>query len=130
MTAILVLPILLLTLLSPCLNRAHSPLFLVPLLLTLFILLTTLLSNYLVRRARFKESQRVSRMLTEAAAREREGEEAAARVAMGMEKGFGGRVVAFLFGVIGFIAGLAGLVLVLVSVQTHRMKSPCWHAFS
>ena len=53
-------------------------------------------------------------MLTEAAAREREGEESAARVAMGLDKGIWGRFVGFALGVIGFIAGLTGVIIVTV----------------
>ncbi|ORX37835.1 hypothetical protein BD324DRAFT_623489 [Kockovaella imperatae] len=122
-TVILHIPLVLLILLNPCLNRAHSPLFLIPFILTAVTLLFSLLSSYLVRRAKWKESQRITRMLTEAAVREREGEESAARVAMGLEKGVWGRFVGFLRGVIGLLAGLAGLVLVVLLVIDSSIRA-------
>ncbi|OCF62152.1 hypothetical protein L486_01819 [Kwoniella mangroviensis CBS 10435] len=112
-TLILHIPILFLALLSPSLKRSHAPLILVPLLLTGSTLIFTLLSNFLVRRAKKQESLRISRMLTEAAGRERASEEGTARALVGVQrKGFWGRILGFFGGVFGLIAGLAGLVLV------------------
>ncbi|WVW86983.1 hypothetical protein I302_109039 [Kwoniella bestiolae CBS 10118] len=112
-TLILHIPILFLALLSPSLKRAHAPLILVPLLLTGSTLIFTLLSNFLVRRAKKQESLRISRMLTDAAGRERASEEGTARALVGVQrKGFWGRIVGFFGGVFGLIAGLAGLILV------------------
>ncbi|WWC95765.1 hypothetical protein V866_002631 [Kwoniella sp. B9012] len=112
-TLILHIPILFLALLSPSLKRSHAPLILVPLVLTGSTLIFTLLSNFLVRRAKKQESLRISRMLTEAAGRERASEEGTARALVGVQrKGFWGRILGFFGGVFGLIAGLAGLVLV------------------
>lgn len=115
LTLIIHFPILLLILLNHSLRRKHSPLFLVPFGLTFGILVVTLLSNYLVRRARWKESQKVRRMLTEAAARERHGDESGARAAVGLERGVCSSLLGFLSGVFGLAAGLASLILVGVS---------------
>jgi len=106
-----------LALLVPPLKSAHAPLILVPFILTAATAFFALLSNYLVRRARYNESQRVVRMLTDAASREsRTGEEATARALVGMQgKGVWGRFVAFISGVAGFVAGLAAVTLVTVS---------------
>lgn len=116
LTLLLHLPLSLLALLSPPLRAAHAPLIVIPLSLSAFTLLLTLLSNYLVRRARWKESQRITRMLTDAAARERGNpEENISRALVGVQgRGVWGRFVGFLSGVIGLIAGLTGLILVTV----------------
>ncbi|WWC65769.1 uncharacterized protein I303_108391 [Kwoniella dejecticola CBS 10117] len=112
-TLILHIPIIFLSLLSPSLKRNHAPLILVPLVLTASTLIFTLLANFLVRRAKKQESLRISRMLTEAAGRERASEESTARALVGVQgKGFWGRLLGFFGGVVGLIAGLTGLVLV------------------
>ena len=56
-------------------------------------------------------------MLTDAASREaRNGDEATARALVGIQgKGVWGRFLAFISGVAGLIAGLAGVFLVVVS---------------
>ena len=89
---------------------------LVPFILTASTAFFALLSNYLVRRARYKESQRIVRMLTDAAAREsRNTEESNARALVGVQgKGVWGRLVSFISGVTGLIAGLAAVVIVTV----------------
>ncbi|WWC73747.1 uncharacterized protein I206_107719 [Kwoniella pini CBS 10737] len=116
-TLILHIPIIFLTLLSPSLKRNHTPLILAPLVLTASTLIFTLLANFLVRRAKKQESLRISRMLTEAAGRERASEESTARALVGVQgKGFWGRLVGFFGGVIGLIAGLTGLILVSLLV--------------
>jgi hypothetical protein len=113
----LLVPILLLSLLSPPLKRIHNPLLLLPLLLTLFTGLLTLLSSFLVRRARTKESRRVVRMVTDGVGQGHAvGDEVVARALVGMDKRkWYHKVLSFLGGVVGFIAGLASLLLVLVS---------------
>ncbi|WWC92749.1 uncharacterized protein L201_007708 [Kwoniella dendrophila CBS 6074] len=112
-TLILHIPILFLTLLTPSLKRSHTPLIIIPLVLTVSTLIFTLLSNGLVRRAKKKESLRITRMLTDAAGRERANEEATARALVGVQgKGFWSRLLGFFGGVIGLIAGLAGMILV------------------
>lgn len=69
----------------------------------------------MVRRARWKESQRISRMIADAASREHAGEERSARAAVGLQKGgVWSRIKGFLSGVLGFIAGLAGVILITV----------------
>jgi hypothetical protein len=116
LTLLLHLPLSLLALLSPPLRAAHAPLIVIPLSLSALTLFLTLLSNYLVRRARWKESQRITRMLTDAAARERGNpEENISRALVGVQgRGVWGRFVGFLSGVIGLVAGLTGLILITV----------------
>jgi len=89
----------------------------VPLTVSLLTHILTLLANFLVRRARRIESERVIRRLTEAAQRERVGEdENVARAIVGMQgKGIWGRFVGFIGGILGLVAGLAGMILVVVS---------------
>ena len=55
-------------------------------------------------------------MLTEAAARERSGDEAGARAAVGLQKSVWRRVIGFIGGLLGFISGLVGLIVVAVRV--------------
>ncbi|WVQ96013.1 hypothetical protein IAU59_003113 [Kwoniella sp. CBS 9459] len=114
-TLLLHIPVLFIALLSPSQKRAHSPLIVIPLALTALTLIFTLLSNFLVRRARKRESERICRMLTDAAGRERAGEETTARALVGVQgKGFWGRVGGFISGLFGLIAGLAGSIIVLL----------------
>ncbi|OCF43814.1 hypothetical protein I317_02256 [Kwoniella heveanensis CBS 569] len=114
-TLLLHIPILFIALLSPSQKRAHSPLIVVPLALTALTLIFTLLSNFLVRRAKKRESERICRMLTDAAGRERAGEDSTARALVGVQgKGFWGRVAGFIGGLFGLIAGLAGSIIVLL----------------
>ena len=126
-TTILLFPMFLLTWLNPTLFRAHIPIMIVPATLTIIVLLTTLLSNYLVRRAKWKESQRIQRMITDAAARERIGDESSAMAALGLQNGVWGSFVVFVLGVIGFVAGLAGLLVVIVRLLLicHPWKPDC-----
>ncbi|WVR08105.1 hypothetical protein IAU60_005151 [Kwoniella sp. DSM 27419] len=112
-TLLLHIPIIFLVLLSPSLKRAHTPLIAIPLVLAASTLIFTLLSNFLVRRAKKRESQRICRMLTDAAGRERAGDESTARALVGVQgKGVWGRVVGFVGGLIGLIAGLLGMIIV------------------
>ncbi|KAK8849618.1 hypothetical protein IAR55_004953 [Kwoniella newhampshirensis] len=107
------IPIILLVFISKPLRLAHSPLILIPLTLTALTLVFTLLSNYLVRRAKMLESQRICRMLTDAAGRERAGDENVARALVGVQgRGFWGRIFGFIGGLVGLIAGLAGVIVV------------------
>ncbi|WRT69643.1 uncharacterized protein IL334_006632 [Kwoniella shivajii] len=135
-TFLLHIPIIFLVLLSPSLKRAHVPLILIPLVVTASTLIFTLLSNFLVRRAKKRESMRISRMLTDAAGRERANEEATARALVGIQgKGFWGRIVGFLGGVVGLIAGLTGLILVLLllidlSISAYDGSLPLPSSFS
>jgi hypothetical protein len=125
LTTVLLFPVLLLVLISPSLKTAHAPLLLIPLLTTMATLLFTILSNYLVRRAHTKESQRVVRMLTDAAgSARREGDEAVARALVGLEApGVWNKIVGFFSGIIGLVAGLASLIIVTVSLQVSRTVS-------
>jgi hypothetical protein len=127
LTTVLLFPVLLLVLISPSLKTAHAPLILIPLLTTMATLLFTILSNYLVRRAHTKESQRVVRMLTDAAgSARREGDEAVARALVGLEApGVWNKIVGFFSGIIGLIAGLASLIIVTVSLQAYKRHSSC-----
>ncbi|KAI9639024.1 uncharacterized protein MKK02DRAFT_31286 [Dioszegia hungarica] len=112
LTTLIAIPFILVTLFSPPVYAIHDPLLLVPFVLTACCLVFTLLSNYLVRRARYKESQRIVRMLTDAAGRERAvGEEGTARALVGIQGSMWGRFVGFMSGIGGFIAGLAGLII-------------------
>lgn len=113
-------------LLSPPLNRAHAPLFLVPFFLTFLTLAFSLLSNFLVRRARRLESERICRMLTDVAGRERAGgDEGVARALVGMQgKGAWGRFVGFILSVLELIAGLAGVIIVTVCCNLSAYQ-PC-----
>lgn len=116
LTLLIAIPFILVTLFSPSVYAIHNPLMLVPLVLTVCCLVFTLLSNYLVRRARYKESQRIVRMLTDAAGRERAvGEEGTARALVGIQGSMWGRFVGFMSAFGGFIAGLAGLIIMTVS---------------
>lgn len=123
-TFILHVPVLVLVLLVQPLKSAHAPLILVPLGLTAATAFFTLLSNYLVRRARYNESQRVVRMLTDAAAREsRNSEEATARALVGVQgKGVWGRFLGFIGGIAGLLAGLAALILVTVRCASFNLS--------
>lgn len=108
--------------LSPSLKHTHLPLIFVPFGITALTVIFSLLSNHLVRRARRQEGQRIQRMLTDAAARERgrgTGDRHVTRALVGVqEKGVWGRLVGFFRGILGFIIGLAGLGLVIVSQST------------
>jgi glycerol uptake facilitator-like aquaporin len=116
LTLIMHVPIFLLTHLNTSLRRNHSPLIVVPFVVTGLTLIFTLLSNYLVRRARYNESQRIVKMLTDAAGRERSiGDEGAARAMVGIQGSVWGRIVGFLTAIAGLVAGLAGLIVVTVS---------------
>jgi hypothetical protein len=112
------IPIILLTHLNFSLRRNHSPFIVIPLVITALTLILTLLCSYLVRRARYNESQRIVKMLTDAAGRERSGgDEGAARAMVGLQGSFWGRIVGFVGGIFGLIAGLAGLIVVTVSAN-------------
>lgn len=121
MTFIIHIPLFLLVVLSPSLKHKHLPLIFVPFGVTALTVLFSLLSNHLVRRARQQEGQRIQRMLTDAAARERgrgAGDRHVSRALVGVqEKGVWGRLVGFFRGILGFIIGLAGLGLVVVSLS-------------
>lgn len=124
LTTLLSIPFILLTLFSSPLHSAHHPLLLVPFIPTALCLIFTLLSNYLVRRARYKESQRIVRMLADAAGRERAvGEEGTARALVGIQGGMWARFVGLTAAVGGLIAGLAGLIIMTVSYSTGKGKA-------
>jgi hypothetical protein len=139
LTFLLLLPILVLTLSSPPLRRSHYPLMALPLATTLLTYLVALLSSALVRRAKETEGKRVVRMVTAArhaedgggaassgsAAttthdrdRERRQEEDVARALVGLEGGryWGRRVWGWVKAVLGFLAGLVGATVVVVSL--------------
>ncbi|ORY34831.1 hypothetical protein BCR39DRAFT_132887 [Naematelia encephala] len=136
-TFVLHIPIILLLFLSPPLRSAHLPLGVVPLGLTALTVIFALLSNYLVRRAKRREGERICRMLTDAAGRERgAGEEGTARALVGIQgKGIWGGFVSFISGIVGLIAGLAGVVLVTlllidlsITAYDHGIALPSIHS--
>lgn len=113
-SAILHIPIFLLLWLSPALRHRHVPFFLVPFCVTAATVFCALLANYLVRRARRLESDRIFRMLSDAAERQQE-ENRLARAWVGSGGGAWARFVDFVIGVLELVAGLVGLIVVAVS---------------
>lgn len=115
LTFVLLLPLFLLSFISRPLRHDHYPFLAIPLGLTAGVLFFTLLSNFLVRRAKRNESRRILRMLnTSAVPGEGTDEERTARALVGLQGGFWGRVVGGLRGTMGLIAGLAGMAVILV----------------
>jgi hypothetical protein len=116
LTFLLLLPLFLLSFISKPLRHAHYPFFGIPLGLSAGVLSFTLLSNFLVRRAKRNESRRILRMLnTSAVPGEGADEERTARALVGLQGGFWGRIVGGVRGILGLIAGMAGMGVVLVS---------------
>jgi len=95
------------------------PFFLVPFCVTAATLFCALLANYLVRRARRLESDRIFRMLSDVADRQNE-ENRLARAWIGSGGGAWNRLVDFVVGVLELLAGLVGLIVVSVS-----QRLPC-----
>ena len=126
LTLLLLIPLLSIVLLSPELLSAHAPLIYLPATVTLIALILTLLSNYLVRRAKMLEGQRICRMLNSAAS-EAGDEEHMARGLVGVQGGLWKGFKGFVGGVIGLLAGLAGIILVLVGVLS---RSACLLTYS
>lgn len=108
------IPIFLLLWLSPPLRHRHVPFFLIPFGVTALTLFCALFANYLVRRARRLESDRIYRMLSDVADRQHE-ENRLARAWVGSGGGAWARFVDFVIGVVELLAGLVGLIVVIVS---------------
>lgn len=108
------IPIFLIIWLSKPLRHQHVPFFLVPFCVTAATLFCALLANYLVRRARQLESDRIFRMLSDVSDRQNE-ENRLARAWIGSGGGAWARFVDFVVGVVELLAGLVGLIVVTVS---------------
>lgn len=107
--------LVLLCILCPAPRARHFPFILLPLAITAFTLFSTLLSSYLVRRTKRKEGEKICRMLTEAAQREQAEAGDIAKVLIGLSnETWAGRTVNFVWAVVTFVAGMAGLVVMLV----------------
>lgn len=115
-SAILHVPIFFLLWFSPALRHRHIPFFLIPFGLTAVTLFCALISNYLVRRARRLESDRIYRMLSDVADRQHE-ENRLARAWVGSGGGAGARFIDFIIGVLELLAGLVGLIVVAVGLH-------------
>jgi hypothetical protein len=99
--------------LSKPLRHQHVPFFLVPFGVTAATLFFALLANYLVRRARQLESDRIFRMLSDVSDR-RDEENRLARAWIGSGGGAWARLVDFVVGFLELVAGLVGLIVITV----------------
>ena len=108
------IPMILIIWLSKPLRHQHVPFFLVPFGVTAATLFFALLANYLVRRARQLESDRIFRMLSDVSDR-RDEENRLARAWIGSGGGAWARLVDFVVGFLELVAGLVGLIVITVS---------------
>lgn len=126
LSLITILPIFLLTIISPPMRRAHYPFLALPLGLTAFTYLLCLLASFFVRRAHDKQAKHLMTMIARRQAerssgssprRRQQEEEEMARVMVGLEGGTFSlrRIWAFVKSVMGFVGGLIGLLVMVVS---------------
>jgi len=116
------IPMILIIWLSKPLRHQHVPFFLVPFGVTAATLFFALLANYLVRRARQLESDRIFRMLSDVSDR-RDEENRLARAWIGSGGGAWARFVDFIVGVLELLAGLVGLIVITVSHFSSLLRS-------